>query len=82
MFARRREDVILTLRSGISIKKVTMTVLSTARHLVALHALPKGQKCNQEYFVQNILLSLRNEKKCFSRMKTAIDFSLRMDNSM
>jgi hypothetical protein len=25
---------------------------------------------------------LRNEKKCFSRMKTAIDFSLRMDNSM
>jgi len=32
--------------------------------------------------VQNILPSLPNEKKRFSRKKTAINFSVHMDNSM
>jgi hypothetical protein len=44
MFACRREEVIPRLRPGISINKVMMTVFSTARQLVALDALSKGQK--------------------------------------
>jgi hypothetical protein len=42
MFARRREEVIPRLRSGISIKKVMIMVFFTAWQLIALNALPKG----------------------------------------
>jgi hypothetical protein len=54
----------------------------TARQLIALDALPKGQKYNQEYFVENILPPLLNEKKRISGQKTAIQFSWHIDNSM
>jgi hypothetical protein len=57
-------------------------VFFTAQQLIALNALLKGQKYNHEYFVQNIVSSLLNEKKRFSRQKAAIKFSVRMDNSM
>jgi hypothetical protein len=82
MFARWREEVIPRLRLGISIKKVMITVFFTARQLITLDTLPKGQKYSQEYFVQNKLPSFLNEKKRFSRQKTAINFSVHMDNSM
>jgi hypothetical protein len=59
-----------------------MTVFFTARQLIALGTLPKWQKYNQKYFVQNILLSLLNEKKRFSRQKTSIKISVHMYNSM
>jgi hypothetical protein len=74
--------VISRLKPGISIKKVMMTVFSTARQLIVLDAFPKGQKYNQEYFVQNIFPPLLNEKKRFSRQRTAINFSAQMDNLM
>jgi hypothetical protein len=67
MFARRREEVIPRLRPGISIKKVMILVLFTARQLIALDALPKGQKCNQAYFGWIMLPSLRKEKKLWPR---------------
>jgi hypothetical protein len=57
-------------------------VFFTALQLIALDALPKGQKYNQEYFVQNIHPSLLHEKKRCSCQKTAINFSVHMDNSM
>jgi hypothetical protein len=44
-------------------------VFFTARQSIALDAFPKGQKYNQEYFVQNILPSLLNEKKHFPARK-------------
>jgi hypothetical protein len=47
-----------------------------------LNSLPKWQKYNQEYCIQNILSSLLNERNRFSRQKTAINFSLHMGNSM
>jgi hypothetical protein len=59
-----------------------ITMCLTARQLIALDALPKGQKSNQEYFVQDILSPLLDEKKRFSCQKTAIDFSLQMNNSL
>jgi hypothetical protein len=59
-----------------------ITVFLTARQLIALDALLKGQKDNQEYFVENILPSLLNAKKRFLRQKTAIKFSVQMDKSM
>jgi hypothetical protein len=65
MFARPHEEMIPRLRSGISIKKVMIPVFFTARQLIVLDYLPKGQKYNQEYFVQNVLPSLLHEKKCF-----------------
>jgi hypothetical protein len=64
MFARRHNEVIPKLRSGIAIKKYDSGVL-TARQLIALDALLKGQKYNQEYFVQKIVPSLLSEKKRF-----------------
>jgi hypothetical protein len=51
-----------------------ISVLFKARQSIALDYLPKGQKYNQEYFVQNMLPSLLSEKKRFSRQKTAINF--------
>jgi hypothetical protein len=80
MFARRREKVIPRLRPEISIKKVMITVFFTARQSMALDILPKEQKYNQKYFVQKIFPSLLNEKKRFSRQKTAINFSVHIDN--
>jgi hypothetical protein len=52
------------------------------RQLISLDAHPQGQKYNHEYFIRNILHSWFNEKKHFSRQKTAINFSVYMDNSM
>jgi hypothetical protein len=57
-------------------------VFFIARQLIALDALPTGQKYNQDYLVQNILPSLLYEKKRFSSQKTAINFSVSMDNSI
>jgi hypothetical protein len=45
------EEVIPRLRPKISIKKVMITVFFTARQLIALDSLPKGQKYNQKDFV-------------------------------
>jgi hypothetical protein len=74
MFPRRREEVMPKPRPGISIKKVMIGMFFTARWLIALDVLSKGQKYNQDYFVQSMLSSLLNEKKHFSRQKIAIDF--------
>jgi hypothetical protein len=82
MSAHRPEEVIPRLRPGILINRIMITSFFTARELIALDALPKGQKCNQEYFAQNILLSVLDEKKRFSRQKAAIKFYVHMDNSM
>jgi hypothetical protein len=65
MFARRREQVIGRLRPGILIKNLMIIVFFTVRHLIVLDVFPKGQKSNQEYFVQSIFPSLLNEKKRF-----------------
>jgi hypothetical protein len=51
-----------------------MTAFFTAARSIALDSLPKWQKYDQEYFVQNIFPSLLNEKKRFSRQRTAIIF--------
>jgi hypothetical protein len=82
MFAGQPEEVIPRLRPGMSIKKVMIAVWFTAWQLIGLNSLPKGQRHNQESFVQNILLSLRNEKKSVSSQKTAINSYVQMDNSM
>jgi hypothetical protein len=82
MLARRPEEAIPRLRPGISIKQVMIAVFFRARSLIALDSLPKGQKDNQENLVQNILPSLRNEKKPFSGQKTAIKFSVQLGNSI
>jgi hypothetical protein len=55
MSARWRDEVIPRLRPGISTKKVMITVFFTVRQLIALDSLPKGQKYNQRYFVQNLI---------------------------
>jgi hypothetical protein len=57
-------------------------VFFTARQLIALYALPKGQKYNQEYFVQNTLPPLLNQKKRLSRHEIVINSSVHMDNLM
>jgi hypothetical protein len=49
---------------------------------IALDSLLKGQKYNQEYFVQNIFPSLLNDKKRLSRQKTATNFSRHLSNFM
>jgi hypothetical protein len=82
MFAVRREEVIARLRPGISIKKVMITMFFTVQQLIAMNALAKGQKYDQEYFVQNIFPSLFNEKKHFSHQKIMIKFFVHMNNSM
>jgi hypothetical protein len=65
MLARRREKVLPRLRPGLSIKQVMIPTFFTARQSITLDAVRKTQKYNQEDFVQNILLSLLNEKKHF-----------------
>jgi hypothetical protein len=82
MLARRREEVIPRPRPGIPIIEVMIMAFFTAQQFIALDALLKGQKFNQEYFVQKIPPSLLNEKKSFSRQKTAINFSVQMDDSI
>jgi hypothetical protein len=82
MFARRHEEVISRHRPGMSIKKVMIAIFLTARQFIALDALPKWQKYNQEYVIQNILPPLLHEKLHFSRQKIAINFSGHMDNSI
>jgi hypothetical protein len=51
-----------------------ITMFSTAQQFIALDALLKGQKYNQEYFVQKIFPSLLTEKTRFPRQKAAISF--------
>jgi hypothetical protein len=80
MFAHRPEDVIPRPRPGISTGKVIIAVLFTARQLIALDALHKGQKSNRGYFVQSILPPLLHEKRHFSPKKIVITFFVRMDN--
>jgi hypothetical protein len=63
-------------------QKVIIMVFFTARQLIVLDALPEGQKYNQESFVQKISRSFLNQKKRFSRQKTAINFSVRIDSSI
>jgi hypothetical protein len=75
MFARRRQEAIPRLRPGILIKKGLTMMFSTAQQLVSLNALLKRQKYNQECFGQNILPSLRHEKKRFrARERRSIFF--------
>jgi hypothetical protein len=57
-------------------------VCVTAWQLAALDVLSKGPKHKQEYVIENILSSLLNEKKCFLRQITVINFSLHMGKSM
>jgi hypothetical protein len=49
-------------------------VFFTARQLIGLDILPKGQKCNQEHFAQNRLPSLLNDKKYFRDRKPRSNF--------
>jgi hypothetical protein len=57
-------------------------VFLPTRKVIALDALPTGEKFNQEYFVQNPIPSLLHEKKRFLRQKTAINSAVPMDSSM
>jgi hypothetical protein len=68
-FARQPEAMIPRPRPGISIQRVVIAVIFIVRQSIPLDALPKVLKCNKEYCVQNILPSLLNEKKRFSRQK-------------
>jgi hypothetical protein len=61
----------------------TMTVIFfTARQLILLEALPKGNKFNQQYFVDRFFPDLKTENLTFYRRMPLIIFWVHMDNSM
>jgi hypothetical protein len=82
MCIRIRTAVIPCIRTLISASKVIITIFFTGTQLVILNPWPKSLKFNQEYFTEQVLLSLSKQKKLNRRKKAAVDFVLHMDSSM
>jgi hypothetical protein len=59
-----------------------LTAFFTLRKPLVLDVLPKGQKYNQDYFVQKIISELQSERSRFARGKTLAEFAMHMDNSI
>jgi hypothetical protein len=62
MFAKSPGDVASRTRQEIGVKKSMFAIFFTHRKLLIAEYLPKGQKCNQDYFTSDILLELECEK--------------------
>jgi hypothetical protein len=52
-----------------------LTVFLTSRKLLALDALPKAQKSNQDYFVQKVIPELQSERSRFARRKAQVELA-------
>jgi hypothetical protein len=59
-----------------------LTVFFTSRKLLVLDSLPKGQKYNQDYFVQKMIPELQSERSRFARRNAPVELAAHMDNSM
>jgi hypothetical protein len=81
MSARSRSDVISCVRSRIGTSKLMITIFTGTRLLV-LRPLSMGLNFNQDYFLEEILLSLSRQKRSNRRQKLEFDFVVHMDNSI
>jgi bifunctional N-acetylglucosamine-1-phosphate-uridyltransferase/glucosamine-1-phosphate-acetyltransferase GlmU-like protein len=58
-----------------------MTIVFTTTRLVRLVHLPQGQKCNQEYFINDVLEGLREESDHVAGYRVTKPTEIHMDNS-
>jgi hypothetical protein len=82
MFVYGRESVIPREKQTIASRKVMLTILLSGTSLISLDALPHDQTYTQEYFIQNVLSDLVNEKMRIWLRDLAGRFFIHMDNSM
>jgi hypothetical protein len=59
-----------------------LTIFFASRKLLVLEPLPKGQKYNQDYYVQEVTPELQSERSRFARRNTLVEFPVHMDNSI
>jgi hypothetical protein len=76
------EEVIPRTRQTIGAKKTIITVFFTARQLILSDVLPKGNKFNQQSFIDYVFLDLKTENPNFRRRMPLASFWVHMDNSM
>jgi hypothetical protein len=67
--------VSASISPDISTKTIMHMVDFTSRKLLAVDGLPKGQKCKQDDFVQNLVPDLQSERSRFARQKTLVEFA-------
>jgi histone-lysine N-methyltransferase SETMAR len=82
MFASWRENVIPRQKQTIASRKIMLTIFFSGTSLISLNALPHGQTYTKEYFIDNILSDLVNEKRRIWRQNQVGQFFVHMDNSM
>jgi hypothetical protein len=82
MFATSTKEVVSRTKQNISAKKTMVPSFFASTRLLVLNFLPKGTKCNQDYFVDTVLPNLYSEKRRIARRKGLPSFSVYMDNSM
>jgi hypothetical protein len=62
MFATSREEVIPRTKATIGAQKVMLTIFFSGVKLISLNALSAGARFTQEYFINNILPDIFDEK--------------------
>jgi hypothetical protein len=63
-------------------RKKMITIFFTARQPILLDALPKGNKFNQQYFIDYVFPDLKKENRNFRRRMPLATFWVHMNNSM
>jgi hypothetical protein len=66
MFPSSRDEVIPRTKGTIRVHKAMMTILFSGLHLVTLKALPPGTRFNQEYFIDENLSAIINQRRRIS----------------
>jgi hypothetical protein len=59
-----------------------LTVFFIFSKLLIPDTLPKRHKCNQDYFVREVILELQSERFRFAGRKTLAKFTAHMNNSI
>jgi hypothetical protein len=82
MFTESRERFVPRIRQGISGQETMIPLFFTSTRRLVLETLPRGMKCNQDYFIHAVFRGLPNQKPRISRGKGFSAFSVHIDNSM
>jgi hypothetical protein len=79
IFARARDEVVPRVSPTIGSKKVIVTIFFTANRLVTLVYLPRGQKYNKEYFINEILEGINQQCNHGTRYRVTKTMKIHMD---
>jgi hypothetical protein len=71
--------VALSIKPDVSTKKTMLRVFFRSRKRCVLDGLPKGQKYDQDHFLQKMIPESQPERSRFACLKTLLEFATRMD---